>query len=124
MSISKWHIDPTVNVGTIIQALVLIGSLGTFAWMQAGLQAQYRSDLNVLKSSSDVYVPIINQMVKSDDIQNERIGNLTNAVTEIRKSSQETSLEVRKSQNETNALLGDIREDMATLKAQLNNVRK
>lgn len=100
--------DWSFNFGQVIQVLTLFITLGGGAIYQVTVQTEMRKDIEAAKARALIYAPRVDTILASDTVQNERIGNLVEAVREIRKSN-----------NEVLIALGNLREDMATVKQRV-----
>lgn len=75
----KPKLDPTITFGHMIQiTLLAISVIGGFFYVKAELDSS--------KTAREKYIPIVESLVKSDIVQDQRMNNLAEAVIDIRKS--------------------------------------
>lgn len=99
-----WSFD----FGQILQVVSLMIPLGGILWYQSTIQAEMRRDILTLQASAAAYFPRVETQAQSDNVQNERIGNLSDAVRDIRKTNSEILTQ-----------MGGVREDLAGIKGRL-----
>lgn len=103
-----WSFD----FGQILQVFSIMIPLGGGLWYQAATQAaaqaEMRRDILSLQASAAAYFPRVETQAQSDNVQNERIGNLSDAVRDIRKTNSEILTQ-----------MGGVREDLAGIKGRL-----
>ncbi len=108
----KPRFDYSFNLGHVMQAGVIVaGFLSTLLYL-AGERAEIKRDIEISRDARLKYVPVIEAMASSNQIQDERITGLGLSVQDIRKTNNEMLLQ-----------LGAIREDLAGIKARLNPQR-
>lgn len=116
------HFDRTINYGHILTVVALVATLGGGLIANAREQAVLSLRLETLEKTTQVelariraesdarvaqYVPAINAFSKSQDLQDERISNIVDAVKEMRSNFAASS-----------ALLSEIRQDIAVMRVQ------
>lgn len=108
MHVAKPRFDTTINYGHILQTVTLVITLiGGIGYISA-LAAEFRKDLAVIEARAARYIPVVDSLAASQSVQDERIGNLSDAVKDIRRTNSEVLTQ-----------LGGIREDMASVKARM-----
>jgi len=108
MQVTRPRFDPTINYGHILTAVTLALGLGTLIWNQAAFQAATALELDAVSKRAAVYIPRVDSLMQSQQVQDERIGNLSAAVGDIRKTNSEILSQ-----------MGGMREDLAGIKARL-----
>ena len=105
--------DWTISLGQTLQALTMLGSVTAAAWHFSTSQADARRDIDNLIARVAIYGPKVEALQQSNNVQDERIQNLSTGVAEIRRGNAET-----------NSILGTIREDLAGVRAKLGVERR
>ncbi len=103
---SQPKLEPTINygqIGTMVTTLVAVGGM---LWHFSAAQAENRRDIDSLLARSAVYAPRVDLIEQSNKVQDERLQNTSFAIVEIRKA-----------QGDLMAIMGTMREDLATIKA-------
>lgn len=100
------------DFGQVMQTLGTIIPIASMVWYMAASNAEMRRDLLALQTSAAIYAPRVDALTKSQDVQDERIGNITDSV----RAGQRTSSEIL-------TQIGGLREDMAGLKARFPPIR-
>lgn len=108
--------ERTFNLGHVITVLGFILSVATLIWFQSKWQANVDTHMLTLeavqaeakvagKEARDKYIPLIETLGRSDDVQNDRIKMIGEALQEIRKSQSEIVTKV----NELTVGIAEIR---------------
>lgn len=101
--------EPVINLGHILQALTMAGVLIGLLIKISAWQTNTENQLAEAKERATKYIPILEATTKLNDIQDERITNIIDAVKETRK----TNLEILQTLNE-------VKLDVAVMKTQGN----
>jgi len=101
----KPTIVPSINYGQMIQTAMFLITVATFVWFQAGFQARTEQRLAASEARSAEYRPKVDELLKSDAIQNDRIGAQSDSIRAIR----ETNTDIL-------SKISDISADLATVK--------
>lgn len=96
----------TITFGQVIQIILMAGGYGGGLWLFAHKQASLEYSVLQIQADRNKYVPMIEQMMQSNLIQDERISGQSTAIQDIRKTNGEMLL-----------VLGNIREQLAVLNA-------
>lgn len=116
--------DPTFNWGHVAMVLSVVGGF-TIAYTNYVAESNaMRASIRALEVLSSKYVPLIEASNKLNDVQDERIQNLSVAVADLRRVSNETAGDARRRDGEIMGILGTLREDMAQVKAKLSIERR
>lgn len=109
--------EPVINVGHILQAVTIAAGIFALLFRLSGWQVttdaainQLNRDIIRIDARADKYLPIMDSMRDLNSIQDERISRISDAIVEQRQGV-----------NKLVELLGDIRTDVATIKAKANN---
>lgn len=78
--------DRTLNYGNVIQIFLLLVMIVGGGVYMVRWQGDVENKLADAEAARVRYIPIVDALVKSDAIQDERMGNLADAVIEIRRS--------------------------------------
>ncbi len=112
----KW----TIDLGQIVQVFAFALTLGSAAWSLSATMAEMKKDIanavimgTTLSGDMKSMQVRTDSLAKNNDIQDERINNLSVAMAEIRRQNAEVS-----------AKLGAISEDLASVKAKLSIERR
>lgn len=115
--------DTTINYGHILTVVTLAITLGGGLLMSAREQALLTARLTTLEKTTQVevekikaeaasrmaqYAPMLSAFAKSQDLQDERIANVVDAVKEIRSNF-----------NTSTSTLNEIRQDVAVMRVQM-----
>lgn len=118
MQVSAPRFDWSFNFGHVIQSLTTAAAFGTFIWWASDKLAGFEYRITAAEVRAQTYVPIVNGLVKSQDVQDERIGNLSDAMKAVRTDIAENNRQMRGELGEMNKNLGTMRENMAELRAK------
>ena len=109
MHVARPRIDTTINYGHILQtATLLVTLVGGIVYISA-VATEFRKDLAVIEARAGKYIPLVDSLAASQSVQDERIGNLSDAVKDIRRTNSKVLTQ-----------LGGIREHLASIKARVN----
>lgn len=111
--LKKVRFDWTVNLGAVLQLGGVVGvGLGLFAY---GLKFQYATEAGLAEgvAARAKYIPVIEALQKSDEVQNIRQEMTSTAIAELRQ------IIINNSQK-----LGDIGTDVAVIKSKLESEEK
>lgn len=97
----------TITFGQVIQIVLMAGGYGGGLWLFAQKQAAIEMNIVQMQSDRVKYIPIIEQMMLANSIQDERIQAQSLAIGDIRKTNGEMLL-----------VLGNIREQLAVLNSR------
>lgn len=100
--------DPTFNYGHLMQAGMLAFALVSAYAAFVSFRYEVRRDLRDLQAWSSVYRPAVDGLLRSQVVQDERIGNLADSIREIRKVNSDTL-----------AGIAGMREELAGIKVRL-----
>jgi len=103
-----WSFDFGQILNIVSLILTVSGALWYQASTHAAAQAEMRRDILNLQANAAMYFPRVEIQAQSDNVQNERIGNLSDAVRDIRKTNSEILTQ-----------MGGVREDLAGIKGRL-----
>ena len=109
MHLQKPRFDWTFNFGHLLQTAGTLVGIGALIWQLAQNQAEMRRDIVSLQAQATKYVPMVEAFAQSQSVQDERIGSLSSAVQDIRKTN-----------GELLSQFGAVREDLAGIKARIN----
>jgi hypothetical protein len=99
--------EPVINLGHILTAVTMAGALIGILLKMSAWQSSTDSALAATQERASKYIPLIESGMKANDIQDERIANIVDALKENRKAN----IEILQSLNE-------IKLDVAVLKTQ------
>lgn len=108
MQVQRPRFDPTFNYGHLLQAGMLAAALVSGYAAIVSFQDEVRRDLRNVEGWSAVYRPAVDGLLRSQVLQDERIGNLADSIREIRKVNSDTL-----------AAIAGIREELAGIKVRL-----
>lgn len=118
MQVSAPRFDWSFNFGHVIQSLTTAAAVGGFIWWASDKLAGFEYRIAAGEVRAQTYIPIVNALVKSQDVQDERIGNIGDAIKGIRTDIAENNRQTRAELGEMNKILGTVREGMAELRAK------
>lgn len=109
----KPRFEPVINMGHILQTITIVSAV--IAMMMKLSSWQVTTDLAIdrIEARSQKYIPMIESMNKSDDMQSERISNMAQFIAEQRQLN-----------NQLLAGIGDLKADMAVVKTQMQRDNK
>lgn len=108
MTVTKPRFVWSFDFGQVLQTATFLIAVGGLVWYQASTTAEMRRDITSLQALAAVSGPRIEAHAAADNVQNERIANLSDAVRDIRKVNAEMLTQ-----------MGGVREDLAGIKARL-----
>lgn len=108
MTVPKPRFVWSFDFGQVLQTGTFLVVVGGLVWYQASTTAEMRRDITQLQAATAVSSPKIEAHAAADNVQNERIANLSDAVRDIRKVNAEMLTQ-----------MGGVREDLAGIKARL-----
>lgn len=85
MTIPKPTLDPRLSYGNVIQIFLLLVLIAGWGIYIVRWQSSVDSKIAENEAARIRYIPIIEALVKSDAIQEERMGNMADAVIEMRR---------------------------------------
>lgn len=118
MQVSAPRFDWSFNFGHVLTSLTTAAAVGGFIWWASDRIASFEFRISAAEVSAQTYIPIVNSLVKSQDVQDERIGNVVDAVKGVRNDIAENNRQTRAELGEMNKTLGTMRESMAELRAK------
>ena len=123
--------DTTINYGHLLTALTIVLALGGGLIAQAREQARENAEIGLritmLEKSTTIeierirstamarvqqYMPLVDALVKSQDLQDERIANIVDGFKELRATTSSVATAV-----------GEVKKDIAVMRAQMDNHR-
>lgn len=107
------------NFGHVATALALFGTGSWFMSNQTARIDDLARRMRVVEDRGIVYVPRIEALIQANTLQDERIGNMSDAIRQMRSSASDQIAVQSKVNADILAKLGDIREDLATIKATI-----
>lgn len=78
--------DRSYNVGQVATVITLVISLGVMIYQQGRFQATTETRLATGEAVRATYLPIVNGVVASTEVTNDRLNNIANAMADIRTS--------------------------------------
>ena len=118
MQVSAPRFDWSFNFGHVLTSLTTAAAVGGFIWWSSDKIAGFEYRITAGELRAQTYIPIVNGLMKSQDVQDERIGNISEALKGIRSDIAENNRQARSELVEMNKSLGTMRENMAELRAQ------
>lgn len=129
-----------LEFGHILQAgTVIVSALG-IAWWQSAWQADIKRDTDRLITyiprvemlerlpprveALERYTVKIEALEKSNTIQDERLGSISDSVREIRKGNSDALRDIATANSIVSAKLSTMGEDIATIKAQMPSIKR
>ena len=100
--------DPVINWGHILTVITIMGGFALAYSNYTAKIAAIEQSIDQSNIRAATALPKLDAALKTNDVQDERIQNLSIAIQDLRRS-----------QNEMVVLMGQIREDMATVRAKL-----
>lgn len=124
MHVTAPRFDWSFNFGHVLTSLSMLSAVGGAVLWTSGKIADFEYRIKAGEIRAQTYIPIVTGLVKSDDVQNERIGNLSDAIKGIRTDIAENARQYRIELQEINKNTSSLRENMAAMNArQKNEVR-
>lgn len=96
------------DFGQVMQTLATVIPIASLVWYMAASNAEMRRDIATLQAREASYAPKVDALAKSNDVQDERIGNIADAVRGIQRVNAEMLSQI-----------GGVREDLAGIKARI-----
>ncbi len=118
IQVSAPRFDWSFNFGHVLTSLMTAAAVGGFIWWASDRIASFEFRIQAAEVRARTYVPLVNNLVKSQDLQDERIGNVVDAVKGVHSDIAENNRQMRAEMSEMNKTLGAMRESMAELRAK------
>lgn len=117
MQVSAPRFDWSFNFGHVLTSLTTAAAVAGFIWWTSERIAGFEYRITAAEVRAQTYIPIVNGLVKSNDVQDERIGNITDALRGIRTDIAENNRQARSELQEMGKNVATMREGMAELRA-------
>lgn len=117
MHVSAPRFDWSFNFGHVIQSFTTAAAVGGFIWWASDKIASFEYRITAAEGRAQIYVPIVTGLAKSQDIQDERIGNLSDAMKAIRTDIAENNRQMRGELGDMNKNIATMRENMAEFRS-------
>lgn len=108
----KLRFDGTINWGHVLVALTIVGGIWAASSSMSG-------EFQAGRAAREKYIPMVEAQDKTNDLQNDRISRMADAIAEMRKATAEVIAELRKTNADMSA---DNLRRYETLQTSLNNV--
>ena len=121
--------DWSFNFGHVLTSVSCIASVLAFVWWTSAkvvtmelrighVETAAKNAAAAAELRAQTYIPIITGLVKSNDVQDERIGNMADAIRGIRADIAESNRQLRGEVQKVGDNVSTLREGVAELKAQ------
>lgn len=118
MQVSAPRFDWSFNFGHVLTSLTTAAAVGGFIWWASDRIAGFEYRITAAETRASLWIPVIQAGQKANDVQDERIGNLSDALKDIRSDIADNNQQTRAELGEMNKTLGTMRESMAELRAK------
>jgi hypothetical protein len=118
MQVSALRFDWSFNFGYVLTSLTTAAAVGGFIWWASDRIAGFEYRITAAETRASLWIPVIQAGQKANDVQDERIGNMSDALKGIRSDIADNNRQMRGELGDMNKSLGTMRESMAELKAK------
>ena len=118
MNVSAPRFDWSFNFGHVLTSLTTAAAVGGFIWWASDRIASFEFRIQAAETRASLWIPVIQAGQKANDVQDERIGNISDALKGIRSDIADNNKQTRAELVEMNKSLGTMRENMAELRAK------
>ena len=115
MPLFKWEL----NAGHLLTFAVTVTMLIVYVIRQEAKTAEVERRLIASEQRGMVYVPRLEALLASNQLQDERISNMAAAVAQIRQVGAEGSSNQNRVNTEILSKMGDVRESVARIEARM-----
>lgn len=112
MHMTPPRFDWSFNFGHVLTGLTTAAAVGGSIWWASERLAGFEYRLKAL----EVQLPILSSLTKSDNVQDERIGNIADSIRGMRN-------DIAESNRQTRAELVDVKKDVATVREGIVELR-
>lgn len=120
MHVSAPRFDWSFNFGHVLNSITVAITIGGFVFWASGKIENFERRIAASEERARVYGPLVTGLVKSNDVQDERINNLSDAFRGIRTDITENNRQLRAEFQEFGKNIYSLREVVAELKATRN----
>lgn len=124
MTVSAPRFDWSFNFGHVLTCITMLVAMGGGLWAVASAQERFELRLAQSEQRAATWIPRIENVIRSDTIQDSRIENLADAVKGIRTDVAENNRAMRGDLSDLNKNVAGMRESMATSAAKLDNIAR
>lgn len=114
MHMSAPRFDWSFNFGHVLTGLTTAAAVGGSIWWASERLAGFEYRLKAL----ELQLPLITSLVKSNDIQDERLGNVVKGVGDMRSDIAENNRQTRSEISDVKKDVGAVREWVVELRAK------
>lgn len=115
MPLFKWEL----NAGHLLTFAVTVTMLIVYVIRQEAKTAEVERRLIASEQRGTVYVPRLEALLASNQLQDERISNMAAAIAQIRQVGEEGSSNQNRVNTEILSKMGDVRESVARIEARM-----
>lgn len=119
MHVTAPRFDWSFNFGHVLSSVTVMMAVGGAVWWQSYQMASFEHRIAASEARALLYIPRIDALMKSNDVQENRIENLADSVKGIRADIAENNRAMRLDLSDTNKNVATLRESMAEIKAIL-----
>lgn len=118
MQVSAPRFDWSFNFGHVLTSLTTAAAVGGFIWWASDRIASFEFRIQAAETRAALWIPVIQAGQKANDVQDERIGNLSDALKGIRSDIADNNRQMRGELGDMNKNVATLREGMAELRAK------
>lgn len=120
--ITKPRFDWSFNFGHILMVLTIAGGAITYIRSNERMQTQNDMRLQELEKKSATYIPIVDSLKSSNDLQNDRMKSLGESIRADRESVSESFKVIRLDMSDIQKNVANMRESNARMESTLNSL--
>lgn len=116
MQVSAPRFDWSFNFGHVLTSLTMAAAVGGFIWWASDRIASFEFRIQAADTRASLWIPVIQAGQKANDVQDERIGNISDAMKGVR-------ADIAENNRQTRGELSDVKKDVATIREGMAELR-